>query len=238
MATALPAIYGTLTFTVRCKCNFLAKFEKRDAALGFILLLRDLNDALSNDKLLPILRAHINQSNSLPSQAIELGSGCGIVGILLRKLFAFCSVILTDLAEAKDILECNLLANREAHLPSSLMYQTFNWGTDVEVVQLIDDIRVHLIVVSDCTYNPSSAPALVQTFASLTRQSQASQVLILVAMKRRHESEAVFFDMMSDAGFVTAESARIALPSFEQGNYLKEIVEFFVFCRNGSPTSA
>lgn len=187
---------------------------------------------------MPILGAHLNLPKSTLLQAVELGSGCGIVGLCLMHLFPHSNIALTDLHEAREILERNISANGKACPPSSFTYRKLAWGDDPEVVELGDLSHLHLILASDCTYNPSSSPALVQTFASIVRRSQVPKAFILVAMKRRHESEAVFFDLMCEARFVLAESAKLALPNLNDGPHVAETVEFFLFGWHGQPDAS
>lgn len=65
-------------------------------------------------------------------------------------------------------------------------------------------------MVADCTYNPDVVPDLVKTLRGLGEKSP--QVLVLVAMKVRHESEGVFFELTKEAGFVVVERGLVPLP--------------------------
>lgn len=75
------------------------------------------------------------------------------------------------------------------------------------------------MVVADCTYNPDVVPDLVRTLKRL------GDVMVLLAMKVRHESEMVFFELMGKEGFVVREKCRLLLPVLGED----EVVEVFVF---------
>ncbi len=139
---------------------------------------------------------------------LELGAGCGIVGIALAHWFPNCAVQLTDLPEAQDLLSRNLNQALPA-TNSSLRSRVLDW--DVESDESSLERGLALIIVSDCTYNADSFPDLVRT---LTRLSSTSPgVRILIAVKRRHDSEGIFFDLMRDAQMRILENTTIDLPN-------------------------
>lgn len=81
-------------------------------------------------------------------------------------------------------------------------------------------------MVADCTYNPDVVPDLVKTLKGVTEKNK--EALVCVAMKIRHESEMVFFDLMKKAGFEVVEMCKI--PVGVLGGEGEE-VEIFVFGR-------
>jgi predicted nicotinamide N-methyase len=137
---------------------------------------------------------------------LELGAGCGIVGIALASSFPNCWVHLTDLVDAQDILSKNVGQATPAR-GSSLSHWTLDWSESLDVSFPRD---LDLIVVSDCTYNPDSSPDLVRTLTGLCSISPESTILI--AMKRRHESEGVFFNLMEAASMQSLAQTVIELP--------------------------
>jgi hypothetical protein len=64
----------------------------------------------------------------------------------------------------------------------------------------------------------------VSTLRSVARGSQ-SEVVVLLAMKVRHESEMVCFDLLAQAGFVVREKAVLPLPMLAGE---EEQIEIFV----------
>lgn len=157
---------------------------------------------------LPVLSELLQNPRDKPLQVLELGSGCGIVGIALAKLLPRCSVMLTDLPEAEDIVIQNIAAARPAH-SSKIEYQNLDW--DEPLPKDFCHEPIDLILVSDCTYNADSLPALVSVLDRLVQSSPSA--LILVALKRRHESEAIFFGLMQSAGLCQHKVHTLSLPS-------------------------
>jgi predicted nicotinamide N-methyase len=139
-------------------------------------------------------------------QVVELGAGCGIVGIALATMLANCEVLLTDLPEVSEIVTRNI---NEASPKSSasIKFQTLDWD---DPTPNLTRGPIDLILVSDCTYNADSLPALVSVLNRLVRGSP--EAMVLVALKRRHESEAVFFDLMRTAGFASLQ-VKVPLPA-------------------------
>jgi predicted nicotinamide N-methyase len=155
---------------------------------------------------------------------LELGAGCGIVGISLATSYPRISkVLLTDLAEASEIIEKNLSPSM---LPpptlSRLAHQVLDWAFPLPLN--VKGTKWDLVVVADCTYNPDVVPDLVQTLRHLSEGNE--DTVVLLAMKVRHESEMVFFDLMDESGFEVREKCKIPLPVL--GGEGEEI-EIFVF---------
>lgn len=78
--------------------------------------------------------------------------------------------------------------------------------------------------MADCTYNPDVVPDLVQTLKRLAQGND--DILVALAMKVRHESEMVFFELMREKGFGVRENVRIPLPVLGGED---ESIEVFVF---------
>lgn len=154
------------------------------------------------------LRKVLSTDRPTPIQVVELGAGCGIVGIGLAQMRQ-CSVLLTDLPEVEDIMTRNIHSNlcSNGSTKSSIEYQNLDWEQPPDH---LCSRPIELILVSDCTYNADSLPVLVHCLERLVRMSPGA--IILVSLKRRHDSETVFFDLMQSAGF-TSEQDSMELPS-------------------------
>lgn len=158
---------------------------------------------------------------------LELGAGCGIVGITLSQFFApsLVSILLTDLPEAEDILSQNLSLST---LPTPLSqvsrptHQVLDWS--VPLCAEIAATNFDVVLVADCTYNPDVVPDLVKTLKTIAEGND--EVLVCLAMKVRHESEMVFFDLMNEFGWEVKEKMKVDLPVL--GDEGQE-VEVFVF---------
>lgn len=160
-----------------------------------------------------------------PLQVIELGSGCGVVGIALAQMLSRCSVTLTDLPEVHDIVSRNLRLAQPA-LESASDFKVLDWEEELDGDALKQPID--LILVSDCTYNADSLPSLVQVLGRLIQLSPGA--IVLVSLKRRHESEAVFFELMRQSAFAVVEESVHMLPApFSE----EDQIEMYLFaCKN------
>ncbi|CAI7662934.1 unnamed protein product [Penicillium glandicola] len=169
---------------------------------------------------IPALKRVLSNVNP-PLQVVELGAGCGIAGIALATMLPNCSVLLTDLPEVEEIIKRNINVAQLSPM-SSVHYRNLDWDDPPDE---LCSRPIELILVSDCTYNADSLPALVSTLDRLVGTSP--EAIILVALKRRHDSETVFFDLMQSAGF-TAVQDSVQIPS--QHDEMDEI-EFYCYSR-------
>jgi predicted nicotinamide N-methyase len=171
---------------------------------------------LSHLPSLPILENVLSKKNL---NILELGAGCGIVGITLATYFPTSRILLTDLPEATSILTHNL-----SPLPPSLKitHQILDWSQPLPSDTASQSFD--LVVVADCTYNPDVVPDLVNTLRGVAEGNR--DVLVLVAMKVRHETEMVFFDLMTESGFVVKGKGGIPLPVLEGEDERIEIYGF------------
>lgn len=123
---------------------------------------------------------------------------------------------------------------------SSLRFEELDWDAELPAWLALPSsggggggAELHLVLAADCTYNSDSryvifsypafrhhgcslfsfhlthrSPALVNTLSRLA--AKHSKLTVAIAMKMRHDSERVFFDLMDDAGF--AETALLEWP--------------------------
>jgi len=170
---------------------------------------------------------------------LELGAGCGIVGITLAQHFIAANVVLTDLPEAEEILKLNIsrcqeqnakseFAVRNGYYPGTIAYQSLDWSSPLP--ENIVNGFWSLILVADCTYNADVVPDLVKTLSGIVGVGWNRQAVILLAMKVRHESEKIFFDLMEEENFAIKDRFKISLPVLGMED---EEIEGFVFQRRG-----
>lgn len=172
------------------------KSTSRDAAFACVLQINRSIKGIEGS-VLPRLFDHVqDEGSNRILRVIELGTGCGIVGIALAQRLPRCAVVLTDLQEAQDIANRNAKLAQPA-LGSSIQFEVLDW--DEPLPEQVRAQTYDLIIVSDCTYNADSLPTLVRTLKALTEISP--EAAVLVCLKRRHESEDVFFTLMEGAGF-------------------------------------
>lgn len=173
---------------------------------------------------LPVLKRVLSKKNL---NILELGAGCGIVGITLSSYFPSSHILLTDLEEASSILTHNLSllplsSKSKAAATAKIAHQILDWSQPLP--SNVASQSFDLLVVADCTYNPDVVPDLLNTLKSVVERNR--DVLVLVAMKVRHESEMVFFELMAESGFVIKEKGEMGLPLLEGED---ESIEIFGF---------
>lgn len=176
----------------------------RDAALGCLLYFEGNASACAT---MPRLTEVLRRRPRRQVKVLELGAGCGIVGIALGQCYPDCAVQLTDRADSQEILSRNVEQAKPAN-NSTLQTRILDWDADSDGASAERDLD--LIVISDCTYNPDSCPDLVGTVSRMAATSPG--VRILVAMKRRHDSEDIFFRLMRDANMQIVDKTTIPLP--------------------------
>lgn len=173
------------------------------------------------------LAKRLQRSTPRGPRILELGSGCGIVGLQVAGLCSTSDVLLTDLPEAMDILNHNVQNAKNISSKGRLATSILDWEECLpeRVAKQIFD----LVIVSDCTYNPDSIPGLVKTLSSVAENSP--DALIVVSLKVRHDSEAIFFDLMAGAKFVEAEHTAIPLPDRCRSQTAQdlEVVEIYMY---------
>ncbi|KAF2255478.1 hypothetical protein BU26DRAFT_528170 [Trematosphaeria pertusa] len=155
-------------------------------------------------------------------KVLELGTGCGMVGISIAQVIEGAHVMLTDLSEAEEIVKRNIQTAKPAK-DSTLEFRELDWEEDLPAS--CRSAHIGLVIAADCTYNPDSCPALVNTCHRIAKASP--NVFVAIAMKIRHSSEEIFFDLMRDAGFHSTQSLAYPLPGDEKSG--EETVHLYVY---------
>ncbi len=198
-------------------------FSSRDAGVALVAFLSTLAlQPMSTSNLAKLLR-----TSTRAPRILELGSGCGLVGLQVADLCSTSDVLLTDLSDAMDILNHNVERSRFTSSRGKIATAVLDW--DEALPELVVKKRFDLVILSDCTYNPDSVPGLVRTLNSVAKVSP--NILAVVSLKVRHDSEAIFFDLMADAGFAETEHVAIPLPDrcrSDSGQEL-EVVEVYIY---------
>ena len=199
-------------------------YAARDAGLALVAFLGSLVlQPRPTSKLARLLQRSKPQDLSI----LELGSGCGITGLHIADLCSGSNVLLTDLPVAMEILDRNVESAQPVSSGVKLATAVLDW--DAPLPDMVAKQRFDLVVLSDCTYNCNSIPGLVTTLSSIARSSP--HTLVVIALKVRHDSEAIFFDLMTRADFIRVEHTAIPLPDrcrSETGQEL-EVVEIYVY---------
>ncbi|KAI9724527.1 MAG: hypothetical protein M1812_000595 [Candelaria pacifica] len=194
-----------------------------DAGLALSYYLSQTIHSKSHSQL-PHLNSLLKTPTSTGLRILELGAGCGIVSLSLAKQLPNSRILLTDTSEAQALTNRNI----DSFLSSSptistISFEILQW--EETIPEKVAKLNFDLILVADCTYNPSSVPALVTTLSALIRRS--SHPLIVIAMKVRHESEKNFFDLMAKAGLKEVGHTIVQLPgAFEDSEEKVDIYEY------------
>ena len=183
---------------------------------------------------MPTLAALLGKPTTSSFNVLELGAGCGIAGIALAQMMSDCSVLLTDLSEAQEMLQMNI-ENAQLSHGSSVHLGLLEWGTEIPADMVTD--KIDLVLISDCTYNTDSCYALVATLSRITQHSPG--VKILVALKRRHDAEALFEYIMNSNGFHAIECTKITVPHRASGvDSRTPVVEMYLYEHSEASTTS
>ncbi|KAJ4509631.1 hypothetical protein HRR83_007054 [Exophiala dermatitidis] len=175
-----------------------------DAGLGFLMYFSQALFSVPVEGMSQTA-ALLKTSKVRRLKVLELGAGCGTVGIALAQLVK-CDMLLTDLDDSQEILASNIRCASPL-AGSTIQSQVLDWSTGVDDST---NANYDLVLVSDCIYNPDSSLHLVETLRQLA--TRTPDVLILVGFKRRHEADTIFFDRMQQTSFVIVEQMNIPLP--------------------------
>lgn len=155
----------------------------------------------------PVLEKVISSAAFKKLNVLELGCGCGIVGIGLAQTVPDCDVLLTDLPEVVELVVQNIDVANLA-VSSHVEFTPLDWEAPLppKVLSRVFD----LVVVAECIYNSDSIPPLVETLSALSRRSP--KAVFLISTKVRHSSEAMFWDLFEKNGFSVVGKSALPLP--------------------------
>jgi len=149
--------------------------------------------------------ALLKSSKARRLKVLELGAGCGTVGVAFAQLVK-CDMVLTDLDDAQEVLASNIKCASPL-AGSTIKAEVLDWASGLGDSS---NANYDVVLVSDCIYNPDSSIHLVEILRQLAIRTP--NVLVLVGFKRRHEADTIFFERMQQTGFEIKESINIPLP--------------------------
>lgn len=135
-----------------------------------------------------VLSRYLARRGSLMGQqAIELGSGTGLVGLVAGLLGAD-EVVVTDQEQLMKIMEENIQLNG---LGNRVRASVLNWGEP-----LLSDLpfSVSLILAADCVYAEPAFPLLVSTLNDLNKRYENAEILF--CYKKRRKADKRFFGLL------------------------------------------
>jgi predicted nicotinamide N-methyase len=128
---------------------------------------------------------------------IELGSGCGLVGLLCAStVIAARKTLITDMKPVEKHLQANIEANLEIipyeNKHEAVAPKTLEWGKPIEQAILNEIKQFDYILLSDCVYWEELFDPLLCTLIELTDFSPRA-VIYLSQTPRRGKIENRFF---------------------------------------------
>ncbi|KAI1773325.1 putative methyltransferase-domain-containing protein [Hypoxylon cercidicola] len=180
---------------------------------------------------------------------LELGSGVGILGITLACIIGMAAgmmppesvVLLTDLPEAEERARSNIsrasaaLAQQDQGASTvELQYENLDWdeGRLGRFGPLVSARVWDLVILSDCTYNVDSLPALVGTLSALHTANlqhpgitEDAKTSVLLATKPRHFSEQALFGLLEADDWQHRVIKSIPLPKLGEED---EVVDIYM----------
>lgn len=156
---------------------------------------------------MPLFENAMTKATFKRLNVLELGCGCGVVGIALAQTVPDCSVLLTDLPEVDELVARNIEASNPA-IQSTIEFAPLDWESPLP--RQVHSRTFDIIIAAECIYNTDSIPPLVSTLSSLITKSP--KAVVLVATKVRHDSEKLFHDLAEKAGLIQSSKAELPLP--------------------------
>ncbi|KAI9493266.1 putative methyltransferase-domain-containing protein [Zychaea mexicana] len=133
---------------------------------------------------------------------VELGSGVGLIGIMLAKL-GIENVIITDIADLVDIMERNVEANglrvrslsgrrkNDAEQDHSVVVEPLLWNDAEAIAHIQSAGPIDYLLACDCIYSEASAVDLVLTMDALATESTS---VICVSEVRNEAAQEKFME--------------------------------------------
>ncbi|KAF4504559.1 hypothetical protein G6O67_007999 [Ophiocordyceps sinensis] len=164
---------------------------------------------------------------SEPINILELGCGVGILGAGLAAVYppdaGACTILMTDLEDAQDRARTNIgLVERNQSGRAGLLYENLDWedGRHGRFGPLLRRRRWDLVMLSDCTYNTDTLPALVATLSAVHAHNadhgdggrRAVSTKVFLATKQRHSSERVAWHLLARDGWEELATQTFPLP--------------------------
>ncbi|KAG6009720.1 hypothetical protein E4U21_001468 [Claviceps maximensis] len=184
----------------------------------------------------------LNQEGGV--NVLELGCGVGILGLGVCAVYpkgtSDCTILMTDCHDAERSARSNMGRLHQQRSGSNLgyaqvMYENLDWenGRRGRFGTRVQERRWDLIMLSDCTYNADSIPALVGTLSSVHNLNKdfypdggSFTTKVFLATKPRHDDELVLFDMMAAEDWTIADKLVLSLPVLGRE---MERVEMYLF---------
>ena len=169
------------------------KLEQSYAALGTTVWDGSIALAKMFDK------REIFSTNYLQTRRVlELGAGCGLVGIYLCLQGAKMTV-LTDQHCCVKTLENNVALNIPGVYRSKIKVMEYSWGNNT--AELTKDGLFDLVLAAEVLYSQTDSHLLAKCIPKLTNKDSK----VFVSMGRNRGGEEIFVKVMADQGYLCEE---------------------------------
>lgn len=191
-------------------------------------------------------------------RVLELGCGIGVLGITIAAVLKQMAktqgckgptmeVLLTDVDDAEDRASSNIAAAL-GHLglggqqsTVKLAYENLDWAEGrLGIFGPRASQQWDYVVLSDCTYNVDSFPALVGTLSAIHAQNctlaqSEIKTRVLLATKPRHSSEESLFEILDQEGWQYRVTKSIPIFRVDEEN---EVVEIYMLEKGNTAAPA
>lgn len=133
------------------------------------------------------------------STVLELGAGCGLVGLTLLCLGAK-YVLLTDMKVCLPTLKINVDKHSHGLKKDSVQVMSYIWGEDTTALMKPHG-KFNIIVGAEVLYDESDSKLLAYSALQLL----AEDGVMFVSMGRNRNGEIPFVDVMNENGYNTIE---------------------------------
>ena len=139
------------------------------------------------------------KKNLSNSKVLELGAGCGLVGLVLAHLGAK-FVLLTDMEICLSTLRKNVTNNSQTLIKDSVQVAPYVWGeTTTELTK--HQGKFNIIVAAEVLYDEADSRLLAESAIQLL----AKGGVMFVSMGRNRKGKTAFVETMNANGYSTAE---------------------------------
>ena len=130
---------------------------------------------------------------------LELGAGCGLVGLTLFHLGAK-FVLLSDMEVCLPTLKANVIKNTTTSLRNSVKVMSYTWG-EATTALTEPQGKFDIIVAAEVLYEEADSRLLAQSAVQLLAEGG----VMFVSMGRNRNGETAFVEAMNTHGYKTAE---------------------------------
>ena len=148
---------------------------------------------------------------------LELGAGCGVVGLAAGVLGA-ASIVLTDLSYCQSLLQSNINANKHL-INCHCACQVYDWFQPH--LHSFDPCLVDIILVADCVWLESLVLPLIQALVHLVGHNETKKTVYMSYQRRGKNTHELLIKQLS------AKFAVDSLPIESLGKFPHQT--FFIF---------